>query len=83
MSRGLIEGIPDRAKIMKQIRNSEYEDTILRQYPIHEARSVGELLHYHNSAVQMLFNTTPENLWLDVLGRLDRKLVKRAKHLKK
>jgi hypothetical protein len=83
MKRGLIGGIPDLDVTLKQIHNSDQEHTILRRFPFHEAPTVAAALHQHAQATRLMFEMVPNEHWAAVLGRFNRKLIKRMRHFQK
>lgn len=82
MGRGLLSGIADHDKKMSQVHNSDHEFTVLRRFPFHEAMTRPAVMQMHSNAVRLLFEIVPEEYQLAVLGRFNRKLVKRMQQLK-
>jgi hypothetical protein len=83
MGRGLIDGIADHDVILKQIKNGDQEHVILNRFPFHEAATIAAALHLHSQATRLMFEMVPQEHWLAVLGRFNRKLVKRMHHFQK
>jgi hypothetical protein len=81
MARGLIAGIPDHDVIMKQIKNGDQEFVVLNRFPFHEAVTPQMVFHLHAQAVRLLFQYVPKDQQIAVLGRFNRKLVKRMRYL--
>lgn len=67
---------------MKQMHNASEEDVILRRYPFHECPTRQAMLTSYNYAVRYMFQIVREEHWPAVMGRLNRKLIKRFKELK-
>lgn len=82
MGYGLIDGIPNLERDLKQIRNGNEEDVILRQCPFHTAPTPSAALMQYTNAVRLVFETVPEQQLHAVMGRLNRKLVARMKFFK-
>lgn len=67
---------------MKQIRHNAQEVAILRRCPFHEAPTRAAALNQFSAAIRLLFEIVPEGQWAAVMGRLDRKLIKRMHYFK-
>lgn len=82
MSRGLLGGIPNLESDLKQIKNGDKEDTILRQYPFHLSHSPNAALQQYAGAIRLAFEVVPDDQMQAIMGRLNRKLIARMKYFK-
>ncbi|HEX9136132.1 MAG TPA: hypothetical protein VF905_04195 [Nitrospirota bacterium] len=69
--------------ILKQIKNGDQEHVILLRFPFHEAPTIASAFQHHSNAVRLMFEMVPPEHWLAVLGRFNRKLVKRMQYFQK
>lgn len=82
MQRGLLGGIPNLESDLKQIKNSDKEDTILRQYPFHTSHTPNAAMQQYTGAIRMAFDICSDAQLPAVMGRLNRKLIARMKYFK-